>query len=136
MTASRKKKNNKTSGFTLIETLVSLAIVSVTLVIVFEGISLTSTSYAKIKNNLTATLTAESLVERLGNDIPLTAGSVSGVSRLGFPWQIEITEVNETSSHQISKTPKLYEVTVRVSLNGKEDEKEIVFQSTKLDNTL
>lgn len=90
------------SGFTIIEALIAMAILSVSLVIILQNFSSATKSVSITKNYILATLSAESLIDRVGNDIPLLVGTKEGLTNLKYEWKIKITPHSNNPSDPIS----------------------------------
>ena len=81
------------SGFTLIESLVAFAIMAVTLVAVYQAFG-NGLRNERISGQRHADLLeARSLVERLGHEIALAEGSVSGTFGSGSDWELTLTQL-------------------------------------------
>lgn len=75
-------------GFTLLEVVVALAILSLSLGVLYHVMAnaLGNESYAETMNR--ARLTAQGLVARVGIDIPATTGDMSGDDGHGLRWRL------------------------------------------------
>ena len=75
-------------GFTLLEVVVSLAILSLSLGVIHHVLAnaLGNESYAETVNR--ARLVAQGLVARVGTDIPASAGETSGDDGHGLRWRL------------------------------------------------
>lgn len=78
-------------GFTLLEVLVAFAIVSVTLVAAYQSFWTGLTVLHRTQDRLTATQLAQSLIDRVGQDIPLAIGVEIGRFDAGPRWEITVT---------------------------------------------
>jgi type II secretion system protein I len=81
--------DKRQAGFTLLEVLIALAILGVALVASMQALSgaLASTRRAEAAGQ--ALLTARSLLERVGTELPIASGSRSG-SEAGLAWTLAI----------------------------------------------
>ncbi|HEY2034722.1 MAG TPA: type II secretion system protein [Rhizomicrobium sp.] len=77
-------------GFTLIEVLVALAILAVSLAVVFQIISSALDRARKDRDEATASALVQSLLARVGSEIPLREGERDGVYSNGFRWDVRI----------------------------------------------
>lgn len=77
-------------GFTLVELLVSLAILSIALAVLFAAISSSLDRTRKDRDASLATLLVQSLLARAGNEYPLRPGDTSGVYSNGFRWRLSV----------------------------------------------
>jgi len=75
-------------GFTLLEVVVSLAILSVSLGVIYHVLAnaLGNESYAETVNR--ARLVAQGLLARVGTDIPASVGDMSGEDGHGLRWRL------------------------------------------------
>jgi general secretion pathway protein I len=80
-----------TAGFTLLEVLVSLAILAGALAAVFQVFSRTLDTTADAESRTIAASLAQSLLARVGSEIPLEAGESSGELDGGFRWRLRTT---------------------------------------------
>ncbi|HXC56389.1 MAG TPA: prepilin-type N-terminal cleavage/methylation domain-containing protein [Rhizomicrobium sp.] len=77
-------------GFTLVELLVSLAILSIALAVLFGAISTSLDRTRKSRDEALAASLVQSLLVRAGNDRPLAPGETSGVYSNGFRWHLSV----------------------------------------------
>src|SRR3569832_1892461 len=82
--------NKRERGFTLVELLVSLAILAVALGVLFSAISSALDSTRKDRDEALAGSLVQSLLARTGTDRPLRAGEDSGVYSNGMRWRVAI----------------------------------------------
>lgn len=82
----------RSSGFTLLEVLLAFVVFALTFALVLEIVAASTRSTVRAKDYSEAALLAQSLAERVGNDIPLEAGSWSGETTGGIEWNLEITD--------------------------------------------
>ncbi|MBH5400952.1 prepilin-type N-terminal cleavage/methylation domain-containing protein [Bradyrhizobium sp. CNPSo 4010] len=77
-----------TEGFTLLEVVVSLAILSLSLGVIYHVLAnaLGNQSYAETVNR--ARLVAQGLIAKVGTDIPASAGETSGDDGHGLRWRL------------------------------------------------
>jgi general secretion pathway protein I len=85
------KTVNERSGFTLIEVIAALAILSLSLSALFATLSDGFYHQGRARALAAANSLAQSLLARLGTEIPLQEGNISGVSDAGLPWVVEIS---------------------------------------------
>jgi len=78
-------------GFTLIEMLVALAILSVSLAVILEVISSTMDRVRQQREDSVAASLVQSLLARVGGDIPLQEGERDGVYSNGYRWHLRVT---------------------------------------------
>lgn len=82
----------RSRGFTLLEVLVAFVIFALSFAVVLEIIAGSMRSTVRARDYSEAALLAQSLMERVGNEVPLEAGGYQGETEDGFAWAIEITD--------------------------------------------
>ncbi len=98
-------------GFTLLETLVALAILAISLGVLFPVFSASVQRQTDLADQKTATLLAQSKLDAVGSEIPLLDGISDGQFPNGFTWHVEIAPYAfDRSSAFVS--PKLVTLTV------------------------
>src|SRR3569833_3731510 len=83
--------NKRERGFTLVELLVSLAILAVALGVLFSAISSALDRTRKYRDEALAGALVQSLLARTGTDRPLRAGEDSGGYSNGMRWRVAVT---------------------------------------------
>ena len=88
------KMSNRASrlgGFTLLETLVALAVLSISLGVIYQifGTSMRNMQYAKEYSQ--AQLLAESKLSELGKGIPVKEGAFEGTFAEKYRWKMEVS---------------------------------------------
>ena len=78
------------SGFTLVELLVSLAILAVALGVLFTAISGALDRARESRNEMVATSLVQSLLARAGTERALQSGTTGGSYSNGFLWQVRV----------------------------------------------
>jgi general secretion pathway protein I len=78
------------AGFTLIETLAALAILSVALGVLLAVFGDGIRRQGRAEQLAMATLQAQSLLARVGMDIPLQAGAATGTLARGLHWRLNV----------------------------------------------
>jgi len=100
-------------GFTLLEVLVALAILSVALTVLLGIFSQSLTQVRALREREAARALAQSLLAEQGIDIAIAPGTTGG--RTGaFSWRIDTSPYGETDSD----APRLASITVRVWWQG------------------
>jgi prepilin-type N-terminal cleavage/methylation domain-containing protein len=86
--ARRARRCLAEEGFTLLEVVVSLAILSLSLGVIYHVFAnaLGNESYAETANR--ARLIAQGLIARVGTDIPATTGETTGDDGHGLRWRL------------------------------------------------
>ncbi|MEP3243991.1 MAG: prepilin-type N-terminal cleavage/methylation domain-containing protein [Sneathiella sp.] len=114
--------HKKTSaGFTIIEVLVATAILSVALTVIFQSISTGAIVSNKSQKYIAAILTAESLMDRIGNDLPLRNSKETGKTDLDFRWKSVIRPYKDRIKTQSHANATLHDISLEVfwEENGK-----------------
>jgi general secretion pathway protein I len=109
--SSRQLPNNST-GFTLIEVLVALAVLAITFGFAFRALSGGFDWLDRSERGRTGLLLAETTLARVGHDIALQDGQITGRTADGFSWTLETTPYGDVSrlptgrliGHQIQVT--------------------------------
>ncbi len=103
-----------TRGFTLLEVLVSLAILAGALAVMFQVFSRTLETTADAKARTIAASLAQSLLARVGSEIPIKEGESAGEFEHGFRWRLRMAPYEP---HTFGEMPfaRPYEVLVDVS---------------------
>lgn len=86
-----KSQSNSASGFTLIEVIASLAILSLALAVLFGTLSDGFYNQGRARTLAAATSLAQSVIARAGTEFPLQLGVKKGEERNGFHWTLSIT---------------------------------------------
>jgi len=100
------------AGFTLLEVLVAFAILAISLGVLIPVFSGTLGRQAALADQKTATMLAQSKLDTVGSEIPLTDGASDGAFSNGFTWHVEVAPYKfEYTSRFVM--PKLVTLTVR-----------------------
>jgi general secretion pathway protein I len=100
------------AGFTLVETLVAFAILSLTLIVLFEAASDGARSMRHVEEKITALGIAQSKLAAVGHELPLKTGKSEGVVATDYRWVLDIVPYDERE-HALSD---LQAYRVRVSV--------------------
>jgi general secretion pathway protein I len=103
---------NASTGFTLIEVLVALAVLAITFGFAFRALSGGFDWLDHSERGRTGLLLAETMLARVGHDIALQDGQITGRTPDGFSWTLETTPYGDVSrlpsgrliGHQIQVT--------------------------------
>ena len=104
-------KRRAESGFTLVETLAAFTILSLVLIQLFGGLSLSVRGDLRASFEETAVRSARSLLGRLGHDLALAEGRTEGRTEDGLTWSMIIT--SRPSSDDRARPAFWVELTVR-----------------------
>jgi general secretion pathway protein I len=108
---SRKQKRE--AGFTLLEVIVALAVLSVSLTLVLRTLSGGFHHQRQAALLAQKAALAQSILARIGSDLPLAAGGQSGSSTNGLAWEIQVEPYGDGADRQ-QWPVAAYSVTVRV----------------------
>ena len=81
----------KSGGFTLLEVLLAFVIFALSFATILEILSGSMRSTTRARTYSEAALLAQSLMDMVGTDIPLSDGVVSGESPAGYQWELSIS---------------------------------------------
>lgn len=102
------------SGFTLIETVVALAILGLGLAVLFRVFGDVLDRDFQSESKATAASLAQSLEARLGQDLPIAPGLSSGAFGNGYHWQVEISPYGEARD-RVAWPISPYQILITVS---------------------
>jgi general secretion pathway protein I len=85
------------AGFTLIEVLVALAVLAITFGFAFRALSGGFDWLDRSGHDRTGLLIAETVLARVGHDIPLQLGQTTGRTADGFSWAIDTAPYGNVS---------------------------------------
>ncbi|MCI0430487.1 MAG: prepilin-type N-terminal cleavage/methylation domain-containing protein [Rhodospirillales bacterium] len=106
-------------GFTLIEIVVALAILAVALGALFQAFSGGLRATAVADRRAAAVMLAQSLLDRIGQDIPLAAGEQAGESGDGLHWSITVVPSPLIAPERRADSPVIpFDVEVSVAADG------------------
>jgi general secretion pathway protein I len=84
----REGRKNGEAGFTLVEVIVALAILALSLSVLLGAISNTAWRSAQAEKLVRAGLLGQSLLARVGTEIPMREGETIGEFSGGFRWRL------------------------------------------------
>lgn len=90
--STRRPARRRAGGFTLLEVLLAFVVFALTFAMVLEIVAASTRSTVRARDYSEAALLAQSLAERVGNEVPLEAGSWSGETNGGIAWTIDISD--------------------------------------------
>jgi type II secretion system protein I len=108
------------SGFTVLEALIALAILTGVAASVLPLLGAMRAAQARSHSKLTATIEARTLLDRLGRDIPLQAGSSNGFLIDGRQWSLRIQPYADEAVSAGTRALALFDVQVEVETKDKE----------------
>ena len=92
-------------GFTLIEIVVALLVLSITSAVIFEGFSIGFRNARSAEDFAQAVLIAQSKLAPAGITEPLSAGTISGEERDKYAWTIRVDPVEIEPDKNDAATP-------------------------------
>ena len=105
------------AGFTLIEVLVALTILSISLTVVMQIISTSLDRLRDGRDEAAATSFTQSLLDQVGTSMPLRLGESSGNFGNGFVWRVRV-ELYGSAADQRGWSIRPVVVTASTSWNG------------------
>jgi len=111
------RNSRRDGGFTLIEVLIAFTILAIVLGVAFRALS-TGLGHERTADLVTArVLAARSVLDRVGLDIPLEAGTTGGELATGEEWALEIAAV-EFAALEVEDPDALKAYRVTLSVEG------------------
>jgi len=92
-----RRRAGASSGFTLIEVLVALAVLAITFGFAYRALSGGFDWVDRSEHSRAGLLLAQSVLARAGSDIALQPGQTTGRTAEGFSWLIETTPYGDVS---------------------------------------
>lgn len=133
---SYSRVHDRTDGFTLIEVLVALVILSISLTIILGVFSVGLREERIAEDRQKATLLAESKLNSIGLEIPLQIGKFEGRFDDRFRWYVSVAPYHEGSADEagVASLPPFIPlvVTVTVFWSDQRDERSISFATLRL----
>jgi len=131
---SKNRADRPSSGFTLIEVIVALAIagLGLALMIAAEGTGLGNAGTAD--RYIAATRRAQSHLAALGIAAPLHPGQQSGDDGGGYSWRTIVSEpvLHAAGAQSAARVPGLYNVTVTISWRDGRSNRSVSLSSQRL----
>ncbi|MCG8672915.1 MAG: prepilin-type N-terminal cleavage/methylation domain-containing protein [Pseudomonadales bacterium] len=110
---SKNSAESREAGFTLIEVLISFAILGLSLAIMLPAISVHASRSSKILNSTIAQSKLLSLVAQIGQTINVDDDRHSGIDKDGFRWSVEFDPYGDPQDQRAWSVPA-YNVTTRI----------------------
>ena len=119
------------AGFTLVEVIAALAILSLSLVVLFSTLSDGFYNQQKAKSLSQATRLAQSLLAQVGTELPLRPGETSGNLGGHFRWTVQIVPFG-TAADQREWPAAAYHVSIKVFANDRSEEPVLTLTTMRL----
>jgi general secretion pathway protein I len=110
----------KDAGFAILETLVALAILAIALGVLLAVFSDGIRRQGRAEKLAEATLHAQSLLARVGADVPLRAGVTTGTLPNGMLWQVLVDRYGDAADRK-AWAGRAYRVVVDVLDDGEQN---------------
>ncbi len=102
-------------GFSLLEVLVAFAILALLLGVLLGIFGRATQTTIAAAQYTQATTLAESLLNRVGHDLALEPGALSGATDNGFSWELTLVELDLADAFGTTQLPAIpYRVNVKV----------------------
>ena len=131
MDGSRCKSERGEAGFALVEVLASLAILALALGVLFAVLSDAARRTSHAERLAEASLHAQSLLARVGPEMPLTQGVTAGELPNGLRWQLRIEPYGDAADRRAWLTGA-YKVSAEVAWNDGEKERSLTLATLRL----
>lgn len=147
----RRGRANTQPGFTLLEVLVALAILSVSLAALLLSLSASLHHELRARREAEAAQVAQSLLSSLGDDIPLQAGTVDGDEGPTYHWRLTIAAYDNRTTTDSAESaipatdsassatpgaensaPRAFDVSATVSWGGGTAENAVTLRTLKI----
>jgi general secretion pathway protein I len=104
----------RAAGFTLLEALVALAILSGVIASVMTLIGLNRRAQAEAETDLAAALHARTLLARIGRDLPLETGTQSGTFDDGTAWSVLVRPFRDDAAVPAGRRTTMFQIQLRL----------------------
>jgi general secretion pathway protein I len=127
----RRSRRRSGAGFTLIEVVVALGILAFSASIIFGAIAGGLWSVRQANARAHAGLLAQSLLARIGGDLPLRAGETEGQFPQGFAWHVRLQPFGDAGDR--AQWPiSAYAVTVEILWRDGAETRSLVIETLRL----
>jgi general secretion pathway protein I len=96
-TCNEGDRHCRHAGFTLLEVLVALTVLSLSLTLIMSTLSGGLFHQQRAQALTEATLGAQSLLARVGSDLPLRTGVTDGTFSGGLTWRVQMTPYGDAA---------------------------------------
>ncbi len=111
------QRNTSASGFTLVEVMVALAIITAVVAVLYPVLRDSAARAQQINERAIAQLHLSSLYDQIGVTIPVQTGTHTGGFNSGHSWSITITPSNKIAAFE-DLVPYKIDLTVSGNTNG------------------
>lgn len=128
---ARRRNRRGRHGFTLVEVVVALGILALSASVIFGSIGNGLWSVREANGLARAGLLAQSLLARIGADLPLRTGETEGQFPQGFAWRVSLQpfgEANDRAQWPIGA----YAVTVEILWRDGGETRSLVIKTLRL----
>jgi general secretion pathway protein I len=108
------------AGFTLVEVIAALAILSLTMAVVFGAFSAGFFNQRKARDLAEATSLAQSTLARVGAEWPIIPGRFAGGTEAEYRWNVVIEPYPFAPTHDLGPI-RPYRIVVSISVDAKRD---------------
>lgn len=120
-----RKSIKKSSGFTLLETLVALSVLAISLGVTYQVFSSALQGSNLADDYTKASMYADSHLAEISKKIDRLAGVSQGAYNQRFRWKLEVLPLDATNSRSIIESVKRYQVVLDVYWQGKKGPRSI-----------
>lgn len=92
---------NNTAGFTLLETLVSLAVLAISLGVVYQVFSSAMQGTALASDYAKASMYADSHLAKIGNSVHFLSGETNGIYNKHYHWSLLVQALDQADSSDL-----------------------------------
>jgi len=137
MRSSRSGFRPRQRGFTLLEVLLAFVVFAISFAVVLEIIAGSMRSTVRTKDYSEAALLAQSLMESVGNELPLEPGAYQGETDDGYRWAIEISDFEgigeDTRTLELAEmnSTQLYWVDLQLSWGDERRNRDVQFTTIR-----
>ena len=96
---SMSRSPRRAAGFTLVEVLLAFVIFALSFAVVLEILAASMRSTVRAQGATEAALLGQSLMDRVGTEIPIAEGSLAGTAPGGYRWELVISPYEATEDN-------------------------------------
>lgn len=129
--AIQKSQQDNAAGFTIIEVIAALAILSLALGVLFGTLSDGFYNQGRARTLADATSLAQSVLARAGTEFPLEPGMKEGEEDNGLRWTLNITPYGSPTDRK-AWSVSAYEIVAEIFENGRSEEPVLTLTTLRL----